>query len=141
VRKTCSILQEPAPRGGACANVVTFALFLVVVSSEKRNLRSVAVVGRQQRRGPRSRYARMNRHTIRCMLTAGKAESKKSMSILTYEEFVSFTRTKRCHYCHNPVHWQDYNATHYNLDRKNNGLGYSLLNCAVCCKRCNRGKS
>lgn len=64
---------------------------------------------------------------------------------LTYEEFVGFTKTKRCHYCGEMVSWTEYNihynGTRYNLDRKDNLKGYSKANCVVCCKRCNLSKS
>ena len=65
---------------------------------------------------------------------------------LTYEEFLIFTRTTECHYCLGVVPWMPHGhgqigRTRYNLDRKDNDKGYSFLNCVVCCKRCNRGKS
>jgi hypothetical protein len=70
----------------------------------------------------------------------------------SYEEFVKFT-------C--PVEWNAYTSlwepkrlrrvkdseplprtkhTGYNLDRKDNSLGYSVDNCVVCCGSCNRTK-
>lgn len=60
---------------------------------------------------------------------------------LTYEEFLRFTKIKECHYCGAGVMWSPFNShvsrSAYNLDRKNNWLGYSEDNCVVCCWRCN----
>jgi 5'-deoxynucleotidase YfbR-like HD superfamily hydrolase len=79
----------------------------------------------------------------------------------SYEEFVKFTCEKTCHYCSGPVEWNAYTSlwepkrlrrvkdseplprtkhTGYNLDRKDNSLGYSVDNCVVCCGSCNRTK-
>ncbi len=62
---------------------------------------------------------------------------------LTYEEFLSFVKEDRCHYCRSGIFWRQYNVTlshAYNLDRKNNANGYSRENCVVCCGRCNKSK-
>lgn len=63
---------------------------------------------------------------------------------LTYEEFVEFTSIDSCEYCGNNVRWTKYsrkkNGNRYNLDRKNNDLGYFKDNLVVCCKTCNRVK-
>ena len=74
------------------------------------------------------------------------ARKKKFDFNLTYEEFLIFTRTTVCHYCLTVVPWMPHGhgqqgRTRYNLDRKDSSKGYSFLNCVVCCKRCNRGKS
>lgn len=63
---------------------------------------------------------------------------------LSYEEFLSFTNTKTCHYCNAGVLWAE-RIRHLgregtNLDRKDNALGYSVDNCVVCCSSCNRAK-
>lgn len=64
---------------------------------------------------------------------------------LTYEEFVGFTKLTQCHYCGANIRWAEFdiirNGSNYNLDRKDNSLGYSRSNCVVCCPRCNRAKS
>ena len=57
---------------------------------------------------------------------------------MTYEEFLTFTSTEACHYCGAAVEWR--NGHGYNLDRKDNTLGYSVDNCVVCCGSCNRTK-
>lgn len=57
---------------------------------------------------------------------------------LTYEDFLEFVKIKNCHYCNAPIEWIEYNGTvGYNLDRKNNNVGYKKENCLVCCKVCN----
>lgn len=56
---------------------------------------------------------------------------------LSYEQFLGYTRIAECHYCAASVSWD---GTSYNLDRKNNALGYTLDNCVVCCARCNWAK-
>lgn len=62
---------------------------------------------------------------------------------LTYEEYLTFTSQKECHYCGTGITWKKHsgNVNGHKLDRKNNSLGYSKENCVVCCPRCNRAKS
>jgi hypothetical protein len=67
---------------------------------------------------------------------------------LTYEEFLEFTKIKKCHYCYNPINWVEYGCVNSKftsraryLDRKNNDFGYSKENCVVCCTLCNRTRS
>ena len=62
---------------------------------------------------------------------------------LTYEEYLTFTSQKECHYCGSEILWKQHsgNANGHKLDRKDNSLGYSKRNCVVCCPRCNRAKS
>jgi hypothetical protein len=65
---------------------------------------------------------------------------------LTYDEFVSFTKETKCHYCWAPITWYEFNAGRagrsqaYNLDRKNSLLGYEKDNLVVCCTACNFAK-
>jgi hypothetical protein len=63
---------------------------------------------------------------------------------LTYEEFVEFTKIKKCHYCNQYIDWLEYAtvggkflSTAYYLDRKDLIKGYSKDNCVVCCTDCN----
>ena len=63
---------------------------------------------------------------------------------LTYEEFVSFTRTTECYYCGDLIGWRAFyinrkgqSGCACNLDRLNNSKGYSVENCVVCCRTCN----
>lgn len=75
-----------------------------------------------------------------------KAKEHGYSVILSYEEFVMFTSISKCHYCDSPIVWMPFSKTHeyghtgYNLDRKNNSLGYTKDNCVVCCPACNRIK-
>jgi hypothetical protein len=70
-------------------------------------------------------------------------DSAKSRDIkvkLTYEEFLEFTKEKDCHYCLNSIYWEEFGASTYNLDRKNNDSPYIKENLVVYCGRCNKGK-
>lgn len=83
-----------------------------------------ALIGRAQRR---DRSAKAARHAV----------------LLTYDEFLSLTHEKNCHYCGVPLVWQEYSIRGgpSNLDRKDSRLPYTLENVVVCCKRCNIGKN
>jgi hypothetical protein len=63
---------------------------------------------------------------------------------LSFEEFLQFVQDKNCHYCGDEVVWNAFTLNRksnpYNLDRKDNSLGYSKENCVVCCRSCNYGK-
>lgn len=74
-------------------------------------------------------------------LVKGAHRLKREIT-LTYEQFVDFSKNKTCHYCGCDVEWQEYktwnsSSSRYNLDRKDNKLGYSKENCVVCCPLCN----
>ena len=65
-------------------------------------------------------------------------------NLLSYEEFLEFTKISSCHYCTAPIAWSEHNFKNgwaYNLDRKDNNTGYLKDNCVVCCTRCNFSKS
>ena len=61
-----------------------------------------------------------------------------------YEDFAQLAQTDKCHYCLADVYFAKYcvNKTghKYNLDRKDNNLGYVPGNLVPCCKRCNHAK-
>ena len=66
---------------------------------------------------------------------------------LTYEEFLTKTNQKNCHYCLFKINWQPYSfvlgeftTRAYFLDRKDCQLGYTDHNTVVCCTRCNRAR-
>jgi hypothetical protein len=63
---------------------------------------------------------------------------------LTFEEFLEFTKIKTCHYCDCPIVWAErnlsYNGQRYNLDRKDNAIGYCKDNLVVACWNCNELK-
>lgn len=58
---------------------------------------------------------------------------------LSYEDFISFTKFKKCSYCGGKITWIKYGkkAIRYNLDRKDNTVGYLKDNCTPCCWACN----
>jgi hypothetical protein len=73
-------------------------------------------------------------------------------NVMSYEDFVAFTKITECHYCKHPIQWNDHTTyagqqigrtTKYNLDRKDNNIGYTKDNCVVCCTLCNyvKGKT
>ena len=75
--------------------------------------------------------------------TISKQAKKRGVSVtLTYEDYLKFTRVTECHYCKGVIVWAPFNKMNgHHLDRKDNYLGYSKENCAVCCGTCNRVKS
>lgn len=68
---------------------------------------------------------------------------------ITYEEFIEVIKDSKCHYCDKTLifhpHTRDENSDYvsraYQLDRKDNNLGYSFDNIVPCCWNCNRMKS
>jgi hypothetical protein len=103
-----------------------------------RRCRVCAVQNRTRLRPFESLY----RHFIS---VCNRKESRRTTN-LTYEDFLAFTCEKSCHYCEAPIIWKMWRNENsprgtYNLDRKNNLLGYTKENVVVCCKRCNRVKS
>jgi hypothetical protein len=68
---------------------------------------------------------------------------------LNYEDFVSIIENSNCHYCNKKLefnkHTRDENSNYvsraYQLDRKDNSLGYTKENVVPCCWNCNRIKS
>lgn len=70
-----------------------------------------------------------------------ESAAKRGVSIaLTYTDFLKFTEIKNCHYCLNDVIWKETGSSTYNLDRKDNNIGYVEDNLVVCCAKCNKGK-
>jgi 5-methylcytosine-specific restriction endonuclease McrA len=75
-----------------------------------------------------------------------RASIPKGKTDISYERFVEFTTVTTCHYCSGPVVWRQHcennntKSRSYNLDRKDNSLGYLLNNVVVCCPSCNRTK-
>ena len=73
---------------------------------------------------------------------AATVDVNKGLSV-TYDDFFEFTKIKECYYCKAPINWiGEYSAkgARYNLDRKDNGGGYTVENCVVCCTTCNFAK-
>ncbi len=68
--------------------------------------------------------------------------------LLTYDEYLEFTKETNCYYCNALISWYpygmekgEYHTRAYFLDRKDHNGPYSKENCVVCCTRCNRFKS
>lgn len=59
---------------------------------------------------------------------------------ISYEEFLEFTKIDHCHYCYKSISWKKHGGTFYNLDRKDNSVGYIAYNLVTCCGKCNKGK-
>jgi hypothetical protein len=62
--------------------------------------------------------------------------------ILSFDDFLAFTKINRCHYCGDKITWRDRNSKKkpdscYYIDRKDNAKGYIKENCVVCCSLCN----
>jgi hypothetical protein len=74
----------------------------------------------------------------------GSAKKRNIPLSLTYLQFVDFTAIAECLYCGEPVNWSRHNVCrngqNYNLDRKDNSLGYHKDNLVVCCTPCNATK-
>lgn len=64
---------------------------------------------------------------------------------LTFEEFQEFVSIPECHYCGEPIVWNEYSSDScsraINLDRKDSQLGYEKSNLVVACVICNRIKN
>jgi hypothetical protein len=69
--------------------------------------------------------------------------SKRGLKVLSYEDFLPFTKITECNYCGSPITWTKHfviaktRQSGYNLDRKNTNIGYEKQNLVVCCKSCN----
>lgn len=67
--------------------------------------------------------------------------------LITYEQYLSFTKQTECHYCGEPITWCEYRnpkkhaGCGSNLDRKDASKPYEMGNIVVCCRRCNYGKN
>jgi hypothetical protein len=68
------------------------------------------------------------------------ANQKKEMK-LSYDNLLEFIKINHCHYCDDIIQWIAHSTGgkkgKYNLDRKDNSLGYTKENCVVCCSACN----
>jgi hypothetical protein len=65
-------------------------------------------------------------------------------NIMSFDDFLTFTKTDKCHYCGEKIIWSEHTTykerninRKYNLDRKDNNIGYTKDNCVVCCSLCN----
>lgn len=73
------------------------------------------------------------------------AKERRFKNTMSFNQFLTFTKFTKCHYCFSEVSFSKHvggkKSYAYNLDRKDNTIGYSKENCVVCCPRCNGGKS
>lgn len=70
------------------------------------------------------------------------AKNNNKEMLLTFEEFLKFTKINKCHYCTDKIEWKERNSKSnpnscYYIDRKDNSKGYTTENCVVCCSLCN----
>lgn len=80
-----------------------------------------------------------------------KNAKRRNLDIsLTFNDFLEFTKSNHCHYCNISIKWEPFTrdsndrsivSRKYQLDRKNNDLGYHKDNLVVCCTRCNYSKN
>lgn len=65
--------------------------------------------------------------------------------LLSYEEYLLFTKIKECHYCGAILFWMEYRqkgkGCGSNLDRKDSAKPYEVNNLVACCPRCNYAKN
>jgi hypothetical protein len=63
---------------------------------------------------------------------------------LSYDDFAAIIGEGRCHYCWVPLVWARYmtkgSSMAYQMDRKDNALGYIPGNVVACCQSCNYAK-
>lgn len=69
---------------------------------------------------------------------------KIGREVMSFEDFLTFTKIKNCHYCADQIVWAEYldhkKGYGCNLDRKYSDIGYTKENCVVCCALCNHMK-
>jgi hypothetical protein len=70
--------------------------------------------------------------------------SYRHLEVMTFRQFLKFVNGKKCHYCFAEVVFnrrcRGRLPRKYNLDRKDNSVGYTSKNCVTCCTKCNMGK-
>jgi hypothetical protein len=85
-------------------------------------------------------------YRLACRLVAVSSRGLARNFGISYEEFVFLISTGKCHYCHVPLVWPEHSlgkngsGVGYQLDRKDNSLGYTFDNVVTCCWRCNVAK-
>ena len=77
------------------------------------------------------------------LLYQTKSRTNGFSDVMSFEEFLEFTKITQCHYCNESITWHKHrtyknpNILKYHLDRKDNLVGYTKENCVVCCTLCN----
>lgn len=73
------------------------------------------------------------------------AARTKHAFLISYDEFLEFTKTQECHYCGDKINWGPAfgknRPSGINLDRKDSNKPYVKDNLVVACRRCNYGKN
>jgi hypothetical protein len=77
-----------------------------------------------------------------------KSANERGLEVgITFEEFLEYTKIHACYYCGDTITWLPHRSimgkkygSHYNIDRKDNGKGYTKENCVVSCAICNTMK-
>lgn len=88
-------------------------------------------------------------HILNELKYRSKKRSIKHSVELSYDEFIKIIENSKCHYCNKELvfnpYTRDENSNYvsraYQLDRKDNNLGYTVENVVPCCWNCNRIKS
>lgn len=87
-------------------------------------------------------------HILNELIHTCNKKNKNEVTI-NYDDFIELIKIPKCHYCNkilifNP-YTRDKNSKYvsraYQLDRKDNSLGYTKENVVPCCWNCNRMKS
>jgi hypothetical protein len=76
-----------------------------------------------------------------------KAARQRNIEVtLSFNDYIDIINNNtNCHYCSTLLVWSEFGGPNrymgYNIDRKDNDLGYTRDNCVACCDRCNKSKS
>ena len=98
---------------------------------------------RPSRNAPRP-YRRKRPYEASYNIFVGRARHAVEIS---YEQFAQLAEQRECHYCGEPIVWQEWlshkgeGGTGSNLDRCDSSLPYTVANVVVCCGRCNYAKN
>ncbi len=87
-------------------------------------------------------------HILNELIHTCNKRNKNEVTI-NYDDFIELIKISKCHYCYKDLifnpYTRDKNSNYvsraYQLDRKNNNLGYTKENVVTCCWNCNRMKS
>lgn len=68
-----------------------------------------------------------------------RVKEEKTISDVSFEDYLGFTKISNCTYCEDLIPWEEYsiNMSGFFLDRKDNCVDHIKSNLVVCCKICN----
>ena len=122
-----------------CGSVVVRRSDSLTRSIRESYIASCGCYKREHINGMNSRFALRPFEALYNIFT--RCALKRGETFITYDEFVAFTENKECHYCGDTLRWREIGArgkfSGYNIDRKDNRIGYVKENCVPCCGRCN----